>query len=219
MNSIADELANAGIHIKDTIIINFNFFHNNSLGLIKWNNIYVIDQNDQNIRKWSNNITQPLIFNSMINNTEMARLANRSLVETLDFYQEWSNLNPLDTPIYDKLSKTQRSCLRKLNSIYPTAYIQQRNYLKLYPGHKLPCVECNSTTDNNTWVHKNSCVDITIRHKDILFNANIKDHAKGLVSSLIDAIKSSPFFDCFFRNILPITTHPFTFRYINRTYH
>lgn len=79
INSIADELANAGIHIKDTIIINFNFFHNNSLGLIKWNNIYVIDQNDQNIRKWSNNITQPLIFNSMINNMEMAPI-NQQIV-------------------------------------------------------------------------------------------------------------------------------------------
>jgi hypothetical protein len=44
-NDLADNLANTGTHIKDPIIVNHNFFHSSSLGLFKWNNISVIDQN------------------------------------------------------------------------------------------------------------------------------------------------------------------------------
>ncbi|PKC02332.1 hypothetical protein RhiirA5_504092 [Rhizophagus irregularis] len=66
-NNKADELANAGAHIKDPIIVNHKFFHQNSLGLITWNNISVIDRN---VRKWSDTVIQPTIF-SMINNSKL----------------------------------------------------------------------------------------------------------------------------------------------------
>ncbi|PKK68398.1 hypothetical protein RhiirC2_713410 [Rhizophagus irregularis] len=57
-------------------------------------------------------------------------------------------MDQLEKPTCDKLSKQQGSRLKKLNFIYPTADIQQRNYPKLYPD-RLPCMECTSTVDTN----------------------------------------------------------------------
>ncbi|GET58235.1 ribonuclease H-like domain-containing protein [Rhizophagus irregularis DAOM 181602=DAOM 197198] len=122
---------NAGSHSKDPIIVDHKFFNQTSLGLIKWTDIYVIDRN---VRKWSDNVINPQIFNSMINNSSLS-LKVQIIHGDIDWNltREWINFNPLDSPTSAKGSK-----IKKCNFIYPTADIQQRNYPRLYPSGNIP---------------------------------------------------------------------------------
>lgn len=73
-NDEADRLAKSGAHLKEPIIINHKFFFKQTLGIVAWNNSHVIDRN---VRKWSDNVIQPLIFNSMINNKALLPSSNK----------------------------------------------------------------------------------------------------------------------------------------------
>ncbi|CAB4410638.1 unnamed protein product [Rhizophagus irregularis] len=155
------------------------------LGLIKWNNIYVIDRN---VRKWLNNVINPQIFNSLINNSSLSPIKEQIINGDIDwtFTHEWINSNPLDSPDA-KLSRIQGSKIKKCNFIYPTADIQQRNYPRLYPSGNIPCINCNIEKDTNEHVglciaHKENIIDILTHHEITLINiiedavgVNIKD--------------------------------------------
>ncbi|PKY60875.1 hypothetical protein RhiirA4_485086 [Rhizophagus irregularis] len=54
------------------------------------------------------------------------------------------------TPIKQQIIDGAR--LKKCNFIYPTIDIQQRNYPRLYPLGKIPCIGCKNMKDNNEHV-------------------------------------------------------------------
>ncbi|EXX50479.1 hypothetical protein RirG_270410 [Rhizophagus irregularis DAOM 197198w] len=80
----------------------------------------------------------------MVNNTSLTPIKQQIIDGDIDwtFTKEWLNHNPTDAPCSAKLSKRQGARLKKCNFIYPTIDIQQRNYPRLYPLGKIPCIEC-----------------------------------------------------------------------------
>lgn len=211
LNNKANELANAGAHIKDPIIVNHKFFHQNSLGLITWNNIFVIDRN---VQKWSDTVIQPTIFNSMINNSKL-KLIEQSLTDDdidWNFTHEWINSNPLGTPCSAKLSKIQGNKMKKCNFTHPTNDIQQRNYLRLYPRVIIPCVKCNAVKDNNEHIglctaHTTTIQQIISNASDTLYELLMNDDAERNLTLKI-TINNSKIFNT---NLDPflLKSHPF----------
>lgn len=118
-NDEADTLAKAGAHIREPIIINHKFFAHQSLGFASWNRLHVIDRN---VRKWADNVIQPLIFNSMINNKALIPIKKQILDGEIDwtFTREWLNYNNSDAPCSINLSKYHGNKIKKCNFIYPT---------------------------------------------------------------------------------------------------
>ncbi|PKK60328.1 hypothetical protein RhiirC2_719193 [Rhizophagus irregularis] len=177
-NNIANTLAKAGAHIKDPIIVNHKFFYQQILGIVSWNNKHVIDHN---VRKWSQNVIQPLIFNSMVNNTSLTPIKIQIIDGDIDwtFTKEWLNHNPTDAPCSAKLSKRQGA-------------------------RKIACIECKNMKDNNE--HVGLC-PAHIRHilieqrKTLLIL--IKEHVNEKDHALEETINSSRLFDVNFVGSLP----------------
>lgn len=67
MEQKADELANRFTCRSTSHRGQPQIFHQQSLGLVSWNNMHVIDRDSQNV-------IQPLIFNSMINNSSFTSI-------------------------------------------------------------------------------------------------------------------------------------------------
>uniref|UniRef100_U9TR44 RNase H type-1 domain-containing protein n=1 Tax=Rhizophagus irregularis (strain DAOM 181602 / DAOM 197198 / MUCL 43194) TaxID=747089 RepID=U9TR44_RHIID len=111
-NDEADTLAKAGAHIREPIIINHKFFAHQSLGFASWNRLHVIDRN---VRKWADNVIQPLIFNSMINNKALIPIKKQILDGEIDwtFTREWLNYNNSDAPCSINLSKYHGNKIKK----------------------------------------------------------------------------------------------------------
>ncbi|PKB98759.1 hypothetical protein RhiirA5_403839 [Rhizophagus irregularis] len=81
-NDEADLLAKAGAHITEPIIVNHKFFSKQSLGFISWNRLHVVDRN---VRKWADNVIQPLIFNSMVNNKALSPIKQQIIDGDIDW--------------------------------------------------------------------------------------------------------------------------------------
>uniref|UniRef100_U9TK06 Uncharacterized protein n=1 Tax=Rhizophagus irregularis (strain DAOM 181602 / DAOM 197198 / MUCL 43194) TaxID=747089 RepID=U9TK06_RHIID len=89
--------------------------------------------------------------------------------------------------------------------------IQQRNYCP-YPPGIIPCVECNTTKDNNEHVglrasHNTVILQLITDHEVILFNL-IKDAVDTQDYGLEATIRGSRLFDKNLTNSLP-KHHPF----------
>ncbi|PKK70175.1 hypothetical protein RhiirC2_747055, partial [Rhizophagus irregularis] len=81
-NDEADLLAKANAHTTEPIIVNHKFFSKQSLGFISWNRLHVIDRN---VRKWADNVIQPLIFNSMVNNKALSSIKQQIIDGAIDW--------------------------------------------------------------------------------------------------------------------------------------
>ncbi|PKK81004.1 hypothetical protein RhiirC2_767528 [Rhizophagus irregularis] len=209
-NDAADTLAKAGAHIIESIIINHKFFAQQSLGFASWNHLHVIDRN---VRKWADNVIQPLIFNSMINNKALTPIKKQILDGDIDwtFTKEWLNHNNSDAPCSITLSKQQGNKIKKCNFIYLTIDIQQRNYPRLYPLSSIPCIQCSNACDVNAHIglcneHLNDIVTILIEAAYDLYDIII-ENSTGIPFALSETIESSPLFNITFPGVLP-QTHP-----------
>ncbi|PKK72655.1 hypothetical protein RhiirC2_776945 [Rhizophagus irregularis] len=209
-NDEADTLAKAGAHIREPIIINHKFFAHQSLGFASWNRLHVIDRN---VRKWADNVIQPLIFNSMINNKALTPIKKQILDGEIDwtFTKEWLNHNNSDALCSINLSKQQGNKIKKCNFIYPTIDIQQRNYPHLYPLGSIPCIQCSDAHDVNAHVglcndHSNDVVTILMEAAYDLYDIII-DNYSGTPFALRETIESSPLFNITFSGALS-QTHP-----------
>lgn len=80
--------------LKIPWLLTTNFFSDSSLSLIKWNDLYVVDQN---VRRWSNNVIRAKIFNSLINNSSLKPIEQHILDGRIDWViiKQWMNHNPL----------------------------------------------------------------------------------------------------------------------------
>ncbi|CAB4473563.1 unnamed protein product [Rhizophagus irregularis] len=209
-NDEADLLAKAGAHITEPIIVNHKFFSKQSLGFISWNRLHVIDRN---VRKWADNVIQPLLFNSMVNNKALSPIKQQIIDGDIDwtFTKEWLNSNDHDALCSIKLSKQQGNRIKKCNFIYPTIDIQQRNYPHLYPLGNIPCIECANARDDNAHVglckeHSNHIINILTQAAHDL-QALIISNTNDAGFDLDDTIRSSPLFNTTFDGFLP-QTHP-----------
>ncbi|PKC67085.1 hypothetical protein RhiirA1_458847 [Rhizophagus irregularis] len=209
-NDEADLLAKAGAHFVEPIIVNHKFFVKQSLGFISWNRLHVVDRN---VRKWADNVIQPLIFNSMVNNKALSPIKQQIIDGDIDwsFTKEWLNSNDQDVACSAKLSKQQGNRIKKCNFIYPTIDIQQRNYPRLYPLGSIPCIECASARDDNT--HVGLCKEHSLHIKNILIRAAhdlhefIIKNTKDGNSTLKDTITNLSLFNTSFVDALP-QSHP-----------
>ncbi|PKC57933.1 hypothetical protein RhiirA1_471729 [Rhizophagus irregularis] len=209
-NDEADTLAKAGAHIREPIIINHKFFAHQSLGFASWNRLHVIDRN---VRKWADNVIQPLIFNSMINNKALIPIKKQILDGEIDwtFTREWLNYNNSDAPCSINLSKYHGNKIKKCNFIYPTIDIQQRNYPRLYPLGIIPCIQCSNARDMNAHVglcidHSNDVVTLLMEAAYDLYDIII-ENSTGISFALRETIESSPLFNITFPGALS-QTHP-----------
>ncbi|CAB4437487.1 unnamed protein product [Rhizophagus irregularis] len=137
----------------------------------------------------------------MINNKALAPIKEQILNGDIDwtFTKEWLNYNPSDAPCSAKLSKEQGNKKKKCNFIYPTIDIQQRNYPRLYPLGRIPCVECKETQDSNAHIgicqeHSNDIVFLLLEEGNNLLQL-IKDNIKEVPHALEATISSPRFFD------------------------
>ncbi|PKY60373.1 hypothetical protein RhiirA4_484002 [Rhizophagus irregularis] len=167
----------------------------------------------RNVRKWSDNVIQPLIFNSMINNKALLPIKQQILNGDIDwsFTKEWLQHNPTDAPCGAKLSKIQGNKIKKCNFIYPTIDIQQRNYTRLYPIGNIPCKDCNDIQDSNAHIgichnHSNNIITLLLDEGYNLLQL-IRDNTKETPYALEATISSSRFFDTNFNGPL-LTSHP-----------
>jgi hypothetical protein len=150
----------------------------------------------------------------MINNSSLKPIKSQLINGDIDwsFTKEWINHNPFDAPCSEKLSKIQSTKLKKINFIYPTVDIQQRNYPLLYPGGQIPYVKCNIIKDTNEHVglclsHTGDILKIMIDHEKILLDI-IKNEISNNDYMLEASINGSRLFDRSFNGGLP-SDHPF----------
>ncbi|EXX51590.1 hypothetical protein RhiirA1_451592 [Rhizophagus irregularis] len=74
-NEYAGQLTKAGANIKDPIVINYKFFSDSSLGLIKWRDLYAVDQI---LEVGVITPYEQKIFDSLVNNKSLNPLNNIS---------------------------------------------------------------------------------------------------------------------------------------------
>ncbi|PKC16757.1 hypothetical protein RhiirA5_406641 [Rhizophagus irregularis] len=93
-NEYAGQLTKAGANIKDPIV-NYKFFSDYSLGLIKWRDLYAVDQILEVV------VITPYeqkIFDSLVNNISLKPIEQHILDGRIDwtFTKQWMNFNPTD---------------------------------------------------------------------------------------------------------------------------
>ncbi|CAB4418532.1 unnamed protein product [Rhizophagus irregularis] len=197
-NDIADKLAKSGCYSPDPILVNHRFFHQSSLGLINYNNIYVLERS---ARKWSDVPIQSRIFNMAINNSSMLPIKLQITHGHIDwnYTKIWINHNPLDSPTSHKLQALQSEKIKKLNFIYPTGNILQRNYPELYPIGRIKCPECNLHSDTNALIgfcpqHRNNLSNLLNKYKDILIELITINNDSNFIFDIRSSINASNLF-------------------------
>ncbi|CAB4424299.1 unnamed protein product [Rhizophagus irregularis] len=178
-NDKADALAKEGRYSPNPIVINHKFFHRTSLGLINYNNIYVIDRS---VRKWSNIPIQSKIFNMAMNNSSLLPISHQIKHGHIDweYTKKWINHNPLNSPTSEKLKNLQSEKIKKSSFNYPTGNVLRRNYPDLYPEGRITCTECNLHEDTN------ALIGLCPQHR-----SNISQLLKKYKEKLIDLIKEN----------------------------
>jgi hypothetical protein len=112
-----------------------------------------------------------------VSNSSLTPINDHIINGSIDWYftKLWINYNHYDSPTCEKLARKQGSKIKKANFLYPTLDILQRNYPKLYPSHKLPCMSCQTHTDMNLHIalcshHHPIFSNILQKHKKKLYN-------------------------------------------------